>query len=237
MEKDNLKLYVDLMNKYDTYKSTEGTMIFNQDEKNLIIYMRKLATSNKEANKFLNSLTDMTPDERYIAVENYFNKQEGKSNIITLKEVKDYKDEIASKSKEDQNKLNYIINNYEKLKVKGIILDEVKYIDENDEIKEVNINDNIIPFRKELTPVEEELEDTTDFENDIFSSRSKSDITSRSEKNYEEMIESLNAKPVKEKPIQKVKQKSAYVNAIMLFFFTGVAGVILATVLMLLIRK
>ena len=125
MEKDNLKLYVYLMNRYYEQAKIGMTLVFNEDEKHLMTYMKKIAMKDKEANKFLNSLTNMTPDERYLAVENLFNKKEGKKDIITINEVKDYKDEIASMSKQDQNKLNYIINNYNKLKVKGINLNDL----------------------------------------------------------------------------------------------------------------
>ena len=82
MEKDNLKLYVDLMNRYDEETKLGMTMVFNSDEKNLLSYMKKIAIKDKEANKFLNSLTTMSPEEREQAVEDYF-KEEDKDIIIT----------------------------------------------------------------------------------------------------------------------------------------------------------
>ncbi len=226
MEKDNLKLYVDLMNRYDEETKLGMTMVFNSDEKNLLSYMKKIAIKDKEANKFLNSLTTMSPEEREQAVEDYF-KEEDKDIIITLDDVKDYKEEIANKSKEDQNKLNYLINNYNKLKIKGIWLSDLKYIDENDEVKDIDL--------KKIAK-EEEKEEIKEYK-------------SRTDRNYDELkdIDEEDEEiilPVKKettkstkKPVKKENTKAEYFKASALFLSTALVGVVLAIVALLFIKK
>lgn len=222
MEKDNLRLYVNLMNKYDEESKMGITMVFNSDEKNLMSYMKKIAIKDKEANKFLNSLTSMTPEEREQAVEDYFKDDtEEKDIIITLSDVKDYKEEIANKSKEDQNKLNYLLNNYNKLKIKGIWLSDLKYIDENDEVKDIDL--------KKIAKEEEKEE--------------KQEIKSRTERNYDELEESVEEpiiKPAKKetkKPEKKENIKVEYLKAGLLFFITAIIGVVLAVVALMILKK
>ena len=228
MEKDNLKLYVDLMNKYDEQAKLGITMVFTDDEKLLMSYMKKLAIKNKEANKFLNSLTSMTAEEREQAVEDYFKEDEEEPSdvIITLEDVKDYKEEIASKSKEDQNKLNYLINNYNKLKIKGIWLSDLKYIDENDEVKEIDL--------KKIAKEEEK------------------EIKTRSNRNYDDLVvdddteeiipiippvESKTPKKSSKKPVKKENTKKEYIKAGIVFLFTALAGIALAFLILLLLKK
>ena len=222
MEKSNLKLYVNLLNKYEEEARMGITMIFSNDEKNLMKYMKQMAIQNEEVRKFLNELNDMTPEEREIAVDNYYAKKEGKNIIITLDDVKNYKEEIANKTKEERNKLNYLINNYSRLKIKGIRLDDLKYIDENDEIKDVDLNDNVVPFKS----------------NNESSNIAKEELPSRLGRRYNEKEES-DEDEVSPAPIDKPKKekKTGFVSAILLFLFTGFAGGILAIILTLLLSK
>lgn len=225
MEKDNLRLYVDLMNKYEEQAKLGMTLIFTQDEKLLMSYMKKIAIQDKEARAFLNKLNDLKPEERMIAVDNYFAKKDGKGIIITIDEIKDYKEIIDEKSKEDKNKLNYLINNYSRLGIKGIRLDDLKYIDENDEVKDVDLNDNVVPFRREEKVKEESLEDL--------------DVPLRSNRNYDEIEEEEIIKPVPIKPKKNKKEEknSGFISAFLLFLFTGFAGGVLATILTFLLKK
>ena len=183
MEKENLQLYVNLMNKYEEQAKMGITMVFTSDEKNLMSYMKKMAIKDEELKAFLNSLTNMTPMERYEAIDRRFNKKK-EGIIITLAEVKDYKELIDEKSKEDKNKLNYLINNYSRLNVQGIRLDDMKYIDENGEFREVDMNDNIVPFRKEEKEEIEKIDDIDDIEVPLRSRRSYDEID-----DYKEDIE------------------------------------------------
>ena len=224
MEKDNLRLYVDLMNKYEEQDKLGMTLIFTQDEKLLISYMKKIAIQDKEARAFLNKLNDLRPEERMIAVDNYFAQKEGKGIIITIDEIKDYKEIIDEKSKEDKIKLNYLINNYYRLGIKGIRLDDLKYIDENDEVKDVNLNDNVVPFRREEKLKEETLEEL--------------DTPLRSNRNYDEIEEeNIEPEPVKIRKIKKEKKNAGFVSAFLLFLFTGFAGGVLATILTFILKK
>lgn len=220
MEKLDVKQYVDLMNKYEEQAKLGITMIFTSEEQNLMKYMKKMAIKDKELNAFLNQLTDMTPNERYIAIDKHFHdeKKEAKE-FITLEEVKDYKEEIASKSKEERNKLNYLINNYSKLKIQGIRLEDLKYLDENGKLKDIDFKSEPIKEVKE-TPHRSKRYEVEELYN---------------EKTELPKID----KPEKEnKPIAKEKnKKSGILGAILLFLLTGFAGAILATILTLILSK
>ena len=157
MDKENLKLYIDLMNRYDELHKINLTMMFSNEDKILITNMRNIAIKDPKANEFLNSLTSMTPDEREIAVNNYFAKEDGTGLLITLDDVKNYKEEIASKSKEEQNKLNYYINHFAELNIKYIRLDDLKYITNDGEIEDIDLEKTIVKF--EPKKIEEKVEE------------------------------------------------------------------------------
>lgn len=236
MEKDNLRMYVDLMNKYDEQAQMGITMVFNNDEKNLMKYMRQLAIQNKEAKKFLNELTNMTPIEREQAVENYFGGNKKSTGMITLDNIKDYKEQIDELSKENKNKLNYLINHYNTLKIKGIIISEMKYIDSNDEVREL-VYDNYSNQYRVKGLYEEEKEETNQPIERLTRELYRSNSEEYNLNVEDEPKKELEKYTAPNKQMRVPEKKAGFISACLLFVLTGFTGGILATILTLVLSR
>lgn len=228
MDKVNLLEYVNLMNRYDEQAQLGMTLVFTEDDKNLMRYMRKLAMQDEEVRKFLNSINDLKPNERERAVYNYFNEpleeENPKSNtrLVTLEDIKNHRDIISAMSKEESNKLNYLINNYKKLNIRYINLENLTYIDENNEEQTVSL--------EQLNPkVEDDILEDKTFVNDALSMVKKSN-------EEEQKIE----KPVvqsQKKENQSKKGQSGYISALFLFMLTAFTGGILASIITFILSR
>ncbi len=126
MDKINMMMYVNLMNKYEENTKLDITMVFSPEEKILLKNMKEAALKDDELKEFLNTLTNMTPEEREFAVKRRYQENNG---YIKLQEIKDYNDVVINMTKEEQNKLNNLINNYSELNMQGINLEKLTYLD------------------------------------------------------------------------------------------------------------
>lgn len=221
MDKVNLLEYVNLMNRYDEQAQLGMTLVFTENDKNLMRYMRRLAMQDEETRKFLNSINDLKPEEREQAVNEYFNetsKEElntKKTKLVTLDEIKNYQDIISSMNKEDSNKLNYLINNYKKLNIQYINLDTLTYIDENNQERQVSKTDMDVLSSN----VEDELDDKT-FINDAIK------MTKKTEEDVEDILK-----------VKSKDEQSGYISAMLLFALTAFTGGILATIVTLILNR
>lgn len=230
MDKINFVLYVNLMNKYEKQASEGTTMIFSSDEKNLMKYMREIAKKDVETRKFLNELTDMSPREREEAVEKLFEPSKKTDSFITIDEIRDYKEQIDELSKDEKNKLNYIINNYKKFNVKGIYLDPVKFIDSDDIEREVTFDKKTNQYTVKGLKIEPEIEEEVN--------------EPVRETRYSRLEEPIKEKLIKDEPEKKKinkepkkSNKKGIIGAILIFLFTAFAGCMIATVVSLILSK
>ena len=238
MDKVSLLQYVDLMNRYDEQKELGLTLNFSESDIALMKYMKKMAMQDEEVRRFLNSINDLKPDERERAVHDYYRVDDSSdsdgdgvhlSKLVTLGDLKNHRDVIASMSKEDSNKLNYIINNNKILDVKYINLETLTYINSNNEEKEVLADD----YTMKIPKIEDDVLEDKTFVNDAINMAKKDNSS-------DDVV--VPVKPIKKeqkKPDNKSskQEQSGYISAIFLFALTGFTGGILATVVTLVLSK
>lgn len=231
--KQNLIKYVMIWKKYNLLHDQGLTMQFNYDEigtRRAIdpLLDQKSPQFNEEIFEFVmsfsNNINNVTEEEVELKFNQLFNVKQpeptsisensNSSKLVTLDEIKNYQNIISSMSKEDSNKLNYLINNYKKLNIKYINLDTLTYIDESNQERQILKTDIEVLSSKD----EEDFDDKT-FINEAL------EITKKNE-------EANDISKVKDKPKQ-----SGYISAIFLFVLTAFTGGILATILTLILSR
>ena len=232
MDRENLLIYVTA---WDNYQRG-NTVALTDLEKKVCTAVNILQEKNPELKSFIRSLARLNYEEKVAAVNAYFKKEEepviedNNDEMITIEEIKDYPKIVETMSPVETKKLNYIINNSKKLRVKKLSLKDLNYINENDELIEVIYDEN----RNEIRTTDPDL---LDYTQEIVKPETVDIEEEKIEVNEPEEITFI-APPktlVKHAKKKQRAQKSGYVSAFLLFALTGFAGGVIATVLTLIL--
>lgn len=232
MDRENLLIYVTA---WDNYQRG-NTVALTDLEKKVCTAVNILQEKNPELKAFIRSLARLNYEEKVAAVNAYFKKEEepviedNNDEMITIEEIKDYPKIVETMSPVETKKLNYIINNSKKLRVKKLSLKDLNYINENDELIEVIYDEN----RNEIRTTDPDL---LDYTQEIVKPETVDIEEEKIEVNEPEIITFVPPlrSTVKPKPKKQKEEKSGYVSAFLLFALTGFAGGVIATVLTLLL--
>lgn len=232
MDRENLLIYVTA---WDNYQRG-NTVALTDLEKKVCTAVNILQEKNPELKAFIRSLARLNYEEKVAAVNAYFKKEEepviedNNDEMITIEEIKDYPKIVETMSPVETKKLNYIINNSKKLRVKKLSLKDLNYINENDELIEVIYDEN----RNEIRTTDPDL---LDYTQEIVKPETVDIEEEKIEVNEPEVVTFI-APPkalVKHAKKKQRAQKSGYVSAFLLFALTGFAGGVIATVLTLIL--
>lgn len=232
MDRENLLIYVTA---WDNYQRG-NTVALTDLEKKVCTAVNILQEKNPELKAFIRSLARLNYEEKVAAVNAYFKKEEepviedNNDEMITIEEIKDYPKIVETMSPIETKKLNYIINNSKKLRVKKLSLKDLNYINENDELIEVIYDEN----RNEIRTTDPDL---LDYTQEIVKPETVDIEEEKIEVNEPEIITFVPPlrSTVKPKPKKQKEEKSGYVSAFLLFALTGFAGGVIATVLTLIL--
>lgn len=220
---------IEVFSFYDP-KLGRQVVLENKKDGSLVEQLKKIQQNNK---KYQTSNSEQNAND-------ILNDTNIELKMITLNEIKDHKQQLQNMNKQQEIKLNYLINNYSKLKIKGINLDNLIYMDENDNLIEVIYdaeNDMIVTDApKHASYDETEVANTTETQQtkEVYEDSNYLDEIDKEIEMQKEIVE-----PVKhDKPKVKTKVKKAgYINAFLLFLLTGFVGGVLATVITLIISR
>lgn len=89
---------------------------------------------------------DYQSDDSVVNAQNIMNEEVGKNQaelaFYTIDELQNHKSEIDLLSKEDKEKLTYLIKHYDELNIVGINISNMIYIDDKGEIHEATLDQN-----------------------------------------------------------------------------------------------
>lgn len=232
MDRENLLIYVTA---WDNYQRG-NTVALTDLEKKVCTAVNILQEKNPELKTFIRSLARLNYEEKVAAVNAYFKKdeepelEENNDGMITIEEIKDYPEIVGTMSPVETKKLNYLINNSRKLRVKKLNLKDLSYINEDDKLIEVIYDED----RNEIRTTDPDL---LDYTQEIVRPETVDIEEEKIEVNEPEEITFI-APPkalVKHAKKKQKAQKSGYVSAFLLFALTGFAGGVIATVLTLIL--
>lgn len=120
---------------YDLKLGKEVVLENKKEGKSLVEQLKEMQLE-KETYQTTNNETNT-----YRMLNNQRNNME--LDLLTINEIKNHQQQLSNMNKEDYNKLNYLINNYNNLNIKYINLENLFYIDENNILKEVIYDKNL----------------------------------------------------------------------------------------------
>ncbi len=144
-------------------------IVLKNDEKgkSLSEYLSEIQNENEKyqtKDEFANT-NEILMDER--------NKKNVELGFLTKEELESQKDVVDNLKEEEKRKLSYLMQNYERLGIKGINIDNMVFLDENDNVQETVIDsDHKVAIAsptelssKDITKIEEEpvMIESTDY--------------------------------------------------------------------------
>lgn len=223
---------------YDTKRGKQVVLENNQKGKSLVSYLKEIQEENEKyqsENAETNS-NDILRDKS--------NEENIELQMLTKEEILARFDGFGNVAKEDASKLRYLLQNYERLKIKGINLENLIYIDEDNKIHEAVINEKqevviATPVDANYSEGEYEASDNANnnIENENTDSNELEDMIAEEENENDDVLKYTEGKiEEKEKPkVLKKDDKYGFINNVL--FVAIITAVILIVILAYFIIK
>lgn len=120
---------------YDIKRGKQVILENNKKGKSLVTYLKEIQEQNEKYQ------TEDAETNSNDILRDKSNEENIELQMLTKEEILARIDGSANVTKEDAAKLRYLLQNYEKLRIKGINLENLIYIDEDNKIHEAVINE------------------------------------------------------------------------------------------------